>query len=235
MRIRGALDDKVEIREKVALVTCANVFNEIIQSSDMPPDYLAKKYARLLTGYLDPERADASLFLVEPGDPKSARFLSLMRDALLRKDFAPLAPCPHCEACPMDGLHTAADGSKSGKWCNFAFATDDAPAGLLKRSERAGLPKDRATLSFLLSSRAGAPASPAEERASTLTARITSDAIRLPDLHKTGYYACSSRGLLLLLDSRHQNPASGDLVTVRNPAGDADRDKKSGALITWLV
>ncbi|MCR5724027.1 MAG: hypothetical protein K6G80_02975 [Treponema sp.] len=241
VRVRGALGDNVQIREKAALITSANVFNEIIQTSDMPPDFLAKKYTREILQYA---KADgSSLLLIEPGDPKSARFVSLMRDALLRKDFAPLSPCPHSGECPMNGLHTMQNGRRSGKWCNFAFSTEDAPAALKKLSEKAGLPKDRATLSFVLSSNTSAAKQLAEgarqlQKAAwtggSLPVRITSDIIHLPAMHTTGYYACCELGLLLALDRHHLQPKSGDFVTVRPPKDTAQRDKKSGALITEL-
>ena len=260
VRVKSALDDGVPLREKAALITCANVFNEITQASPMPPDFLAKKYARALLQYARAGQNGApsgSILLVEPGDPKSARFVSLMRDALLRKDYAPASPCPHSGTCPMSGRRTDAHGVWSGKWCNFAFATDDAPQALLKLSERAGLQKDRASLSFVLMQPTAASGarikSPAalpptdgthaapsarahgeERHTSRIAARIASDAIHLPQLHATGYYACSERGLLLALDRRHLQPKNGDLLAVRAPKADAPTDKKSGATIVEL-
>lgn len=240
VRIRGAFGDGVQLREKVALITCANVFNEITQTSTMPPDYLAKKYTHELLQYARDK--SASVLLVEPGDPKSARFVALMRDALLRSEYAPVSPCPHSGSCPMSGRRTAADGTWSGKWCNFAFATDDAPHALRTLSERVGLSKTRAGLSFLLAThntdttqnhadRHGQKSSAPTTR---IAARIASDVIVLPELHRVGYYACSERGLLLVLDGRHLHPQNGDLITVRAPHPDAARDGKSGALIVEL-
>ncbi|MDR2747728.1 MAG: hypothetical protein LBB77_09825, partial [Treponema sp.] len=54
-------------------------------------------------------------------------------------------------------------GKSASKWCHFAFDTQDAPAALLRLSAAAGLPKERATLSFLLAGPARGEQSPAEQ------------------------------------------------------------------------
>ncbi len=251
VRVRGDLGEHIQIKEKAALITCANVFNEVVQKSDMPPDFLAKKYSRILLdfarartdGTADGIGGTSSILLIEPGDPKSARFISLMRDAFIRKDYAPLSPCPHSASCPMAGRHVDKNGNFSGKWCNFAFATADAPEKLLTLSEKAFLSKDRATLSFVLLSNGGVAKEIEKNReqqknaawkAPLMQARITSDAIRLPEQHATGYYACSEKGLLLVLDKKHAEPKSGDLIEVRAPSENAPTDKKSGACVVTL-
>ena len=238
VRVRGELG--THIKEKAALVTCANVCNELIQSSTMPPDFLAKKYSGDLLSYTDGENPRATVLLVEPGDPKSARFVALMREAFLRRSFAPLAPCPHTAECPMTG-----NVKKGGKWCNFAFSTEDAPVALQKLSAKAGLAKERATLSFVLAKKAAQTESPAvqseknasaheEQRPKRLALRITSDFIRLPDLHKSGYYACSELGLVLAVDKTHVQPKNGEWLSVAYPQDTTTRDKKSGAVLIEL-
>lgn len=229
VRVKGELG--TALKEKAALVTCANVCNELIQSSTMPPDFLAKKYSGALLSYLDGDNPRAGIFLVEPGDPKSARFVALMREAFLRRGFAPLAPCPHTAECPMTG-----NAKKGGKWCNFAFSTDDAPAALQKLSARAGLAKERATLSFVLARKMEdtVETSLGNNRAETkkrLSLRITSDFIRLPDLHKSGYYACSELGLVLAVDKSNVHPQNGEFLTIGYPEDTTVRDKKSGAVL----
>ena len=233
VRVRGELG--THIKEKAALVTCANVCNELIQKSDMPPDFLAKKYSGDLLSYSDGENPHATVLQIEPGDPKSARFVALMREALLRRSFAPLAPCPHTAECSMTG-----NAKKGGKWCNFAFATDDAPVALQKLSAKAGLQKDRATLSFVLAKKTEKSASAAPKTESDapeakpkkrLSLRVTSDFIRLPDLHKSGYYACSELGLVLAVDKTHVQPKNGEWLSVAYPADTTARDKKSGAVL----
>jgi hypothetical protein len=102
--------------------------------------------------------------------PRSGEFIAALRTAFLEAGRYPLAPCVHSAACPLPGNkrqntspgHGEINASlrKSShmtpkwchvtpRWCHFAFATGDAPAALRKLSAAAGLPKDRATLSFL--------------------------------------------------------------------------------------
>lgn len=240
VRVKGALkgeskkDEGASIRQKAALVTCANVFNELVQTSEMPPDYLAKKYCESLLSYTRSDKKQ-TILVIEPGFPKAARFVSLMRDALLRRDFIPLSPCPHCASCPMDG-------KRGGKWCNFAFSADDAPAALQKLSEKAGLPKERAVLSYILARRdaENKTSSIGDDKNSVqhvysqnqLKMRITSDIIHLTEEHKVGFYACTEKGLALAIDESHIQLQNGDLLTVRQPKEDEvqERDAKSGAV-----
>jgi len=240
IRVKGALG--TSIKEKADFISCANVFNEIIQNNEMPTDFLAKKYTGELLSYLKNE--SSTLLLVEPGDPHSARFISLMRDALIRQDYAPLAPCPHAKECPMAGRthgRTTNAYGKNAKWCNFAFDTDTAPKNLLRLSEKAGLPKERAGLSFVLAQKncqeeesyekKQKASSPSPEKTFI---RIASDFIRLPDLHKSGYYACSEYGLLLAIDESHIQPKNGELIAIKKPDSLSNRDKKSGAIIVTI-
>ena len=237
VRVKGAFG--TSIKEKADFITCANVFNEIIQNNEMPTDFLAKKYANELLSYLKNE--DSAVLLVEPGDPHSARFISLMRDALIRQKYSPVAPCPHAGTCPMagrtSGKTTNAYG-KNAKWCNFAFDTENAPSRLLKLSEKAGLPKERASLSFVISkksAKADKAESPSKNKPSEKTfIRIASDFIRLPELHKSGYYACSQFGLLLAIDEHHVQPKNGELLQIKTPEDLTERDKKSGAIIVRI-
>ena len=237
VRVKGAFG--TSIKEKADFITCANVFNEIIQNNEMPTDFLAKKYANELLSYLKTE--DSAVLLVEPGDPHSARFISLMRDALIRQKYSPVAPCPHAGTCPMagrtSGKTTNAYG-KNAKWCNFAFDTESAPSRLLKLSEKAGLPKERASLSFVISKKS-AEESKTSTASKSKTAektfiRIASDFIRLPDLHKSGYYACSEFGMLLAIDEHGIQPKNGELLQIKTPEDLSERDKKSGALIVKI-
>ncbi len=165
VRVKGPLGTAV--KEKAAFVTCANMFNEILQSQKDPPDFLAKKYSQSLFKYLDfgtegernvrraeseretkNERGGPAIFLAEPGTPGAARFVSLMRDAFIRRGLLAAAPCPHQQNCPMDGRRAGQNGA-TGKWCNFAFDTDNAPKKLLALSAKAGIPKERAVISFV--------------------------------------------------------------------------------------
>jgi hypothetical protein len=125
------------------------------------------------------------------------------------------------------------DGER-GKWCNFGFSTQDAPKGLRAVSKDAGLPKDRATLAFLLAGGTRSEESPAKSEpakpqdAQTIDVRVISDAMRLPG-GRVGFYGCSNLGLTLVEASSAQTCplSSGSLATLANhPLG---IDKKSAA------
>lgn len=227
IRVKGEFGSS--IKEKVSLFTSANMFNEVVQDFEMPPDYLAKKYAEKILSYT---KEKSSILLVEPGFPKAARFISLLRDAFLRRKCKMHFPCTHCNACPMEG-------KAGGKWCNYAFSTDNAPKKLLSLSEKSSLPKERAVLSFIACRRDSLSSSEVtsvsdsdcEKENKILEFRIVSDMIRLPK-NKTGYYACSSLGLLLV-ESR-QLLFSGEKYSIAFPKKELHQDWKSGAKIIYL-
>jgi hypothetical protein len=221
------------IRQSAWLVTAANVLNELADSVRPDNDRgsqkslrLSQHYAALLASYA---AKDGLILTVEPGVPQSAALLSEMRGAYLAAGRPILAPCVHDAPCPMPGWTGRPRDGERGKWCNFGFSTQDAPKGLRALSKDAGLPKDRATLSFLL---AGG-AAPKEEKTKTqdtskIDARIISDPMHLPG-GRVGHYGCSSLGLTLAEAPAAQaySLASGALATLENrPLG---IDKKSGA------
>ena len=218
VRIKGNLDSS--LKEKADLVTCANMLNELHDDAQMPPDFLAKKYTDRLVSFAKSGTSKPRILSIEPGDPRSARLVSLMRDSFIRKGFVPVAPCCHCRTCPMDG-------KKGGKWCNFAFSADSAPAQLKRISEKADLAKDRAVLSFA----AVEKKTENETCDDMLKMRIASDPIRLPG-HRTGYYACSEKGLLLAVTE--QKLFSGELIVTKVPKKQMPIDEKSGAQIINL-
>lgn len=233
VRVKGPLGTAV--KEKAAFVTCANIFNEILQKQSEPPDFLAKKYSQSLFKYLDfGEQASPAIFLAEPGTPGSGRFVSLMRDAFIRRGLLAVAPCPHQQNCPMDGRRLGKGGA-TGKWCNFAFDTDDAPKKLLALSAKAGIPKERAVISFVYARSETA----CKPKTCGGLLRIASDIIRLPAAEpglkpRIGHYACSEQGLVLALSKGGHRVYSGDLIEIENagkPKSGAARDAKTGALI----
>ena len=236
VRVKGPLGTAV--KEKAAFVTCANMFNEILQKQSEPPDFLAKKYSQSLFKYLDfGEQASPAIFLAEPGTPGSGRFVSLMRDAFIRRGLFAAAPCPHQQNCPMDGRRLGKGGA-TGKWCNFAFDTDDAPKKLLALSAKAGIPKERAVISFVYARSETA----CKPKTCGGLLRIASDIIRLPAAEpgqkpRIGHYACSEQGLVLALSKGGHRVYSGDLVEIENagkPKSGPARDAKTGALIVEI-
>jgi hypothetical protein len=240
--VRVAGDIGAPIRQRAWLVTAANVLNEL--ADNIRPDTprggpksarLAQGFASTLASYAVP---DGLILAVEPGVPQSAALLSEMRDAFALTGRPILAPCTHGGHCPMPGWTGRPRDGERGKWCNFGFSTQDAPKALRKVSKDAGLPKDRAALSFLLAggaSDAGAvksPVKPQEPQNARLPqkvdVRVISDAMHLPG-NRIGCYGCSNLGLILLEMPAASNhpPAPGSLVTVENrPLG---IDAKSGA------
>lgn len=236
IRVKGSFGSA--IKQKASFITCANMLNELDQASDMPPEFKVKKYFDQLKRYAAP---DAGFLLIEPGVPKASRTLSLLRDRFLKEGSHIAAPCPHAGDCPMNGFG-AYTGSKN-KWCNFAFDTRDAPQKLLKLSQKAKLPKERATLSFIsvIKGALRQAQGPQPEQGSLI--RITSDEFRLPD-YMSGYYACSQEGLVLVQVPAFNNtrlpkppfrPLSGDLIEVKKIKPDSlPKDEKSGSIVIRL-
>lgn len=238
IRVKGQMG--TSIKKKAKLLICANMFNEVFQSESRPLYFLAKKYSEDLTRYGDKK---TSYLVIEPGIPRSARFISLLRDTFIRKDMSITAPCSHCEICPMDGrllkgphMNKTADSNRTGKWCNFAFPVKNAPEKLQKLSAAAKIPKERVVLSFVFATPAAEEnkglvknESAAQKSDKTVLLRIASDPIRLSE--KIGFYACSRLGLVLYIPKKGQLTFSGDLVEVSLPKREPKKDFKSGAII----
>ena len=218
-----------------ALVCAVNVFNEmfgdISRSGAMQRN--VQKFARLLESHAS---GTSAILTVEPGTPRCGECISLLRGELLKRGREPLSPCPHNGGCPIPG-----GGSKTGKnrWCHFAFETEDAPSALHRLSQAAGLPKERAVLSFLLavpgndslenSSRRGAENA---KDAKEAFLRVVSDAFSLPH-GRRGRYCCSDQGLVLLTGERNRIEQAGSGALV-NAVIKNERDQKSGALLAEL-
>ncbi|MCR5622671.1 MAG: small ribosomal subunit Rsm22 family protein [Treponema sp.] len=231
VRICSSLGD-MKMKEKVDFVFSANLFNELmqVQESDrgQPPDFLAKKYAVEMLKYIEKKNDSARVFISEPGVPSCGRLVSCLRDSFMKRNFYPVAPCSHYGKCPMEG-------KRGGKWCNFAFSTEDAPESIRRFSRSIYIPKERAVLSFLALEKiwreegeAGAPARKEASVPGPLSFRISSDPIQLPG-SRTGYYACSPLGLLLVVTDTELR--SGDLLELELDRLPEHRDEKSGALI----
>ena len=272
VRVKGQAG--TAIKSKADLITCANVFNEAYWSSKMPLKAEAQKDVRLLLSYAGLSDTDSgtyangkdnrtaqgkrccAVFVAEPGIPRSARFVGLLRDELIRKKMHIVSPCTHENECPMNK-------PSCSKWCHFVLNTKTAPQALQRLSDKALLPKDRASLSFVFaSSVTPAPCTAADsvvQRAETDAARrraahtasaapalmrVCSDTIALPK-KKAGCYACAPWGLTLLAqkdlsetsNKNIRSLKSGDSVPVKVCVQDVKnmaKDRKSGAKI-YLV
>lgn len=218
IRVKGELG--TEIRNKASFVTCANMFNELYYDTAKPLEEQAKKYTNTLISY---STEKSMILVVEPAFPRSSRFISLTRDALIRKKYSIISPCPHSKECCMDGR-------KGGKWCHFVLDTSFAPKKLHKLSDKAGLPKDRASLSFVFAQNFE------EIQNDELKIRVVSDMIKLPQ-NATGRYACSKLGLTLVKSNFTNSKKfdSGSLISTEEPTNKIESsariDTKSGAKI----
>lgn len=224
IRVKGNIG--ISIKQKAALISCANMFNEIRENNEQKPDELADKQIKTLLSYADEK---TSIFIAEPGMPIAAHFISLMREKLLKKDFNIISPCPHEKNCPMNGLHARFGGS--AKWCNFSFTTEDAPSKLLKLSKDAGIPKERAVISFIVASK-GVENIEEKNEQNSFNIRIASDPIWLPG-NKQGFYSCTEKGLVLTVNTSHKKITSGDKIKVSmiNNMDTLAKDKKSNAIL----
>ena len=244
-----------------ALVTAVNFFNELYWDIPHTSSEALRRFAENSARRLAAAVPSGAVLVVEPGVPRAGEFIAALRDALAGLGYAPAAPCPHAGPCPLPGGReggTHGSGTKR-RWCHFAFDTGDAPPALLKLSAAAGLPKERASLSFLLtgakdpepfapgSSAADAGDRPVDcdsaaaklRKAGTtkgplprMPVRILSDPFPLPG-GRSGSYGCSERGLVLVMSAAGNNaetPRPGALPIA--PAETPERrDPKSGALV----
>jgi hypothetical protein len=245
---------------RAALVSAVNVFNENWRS--IPEAHTgafrqaAEKNARLLSSLA---AESGAILVTEPGVPRSGEFIAALRASLIGFGYPPRSPCPHAGPCPFPGGRPAAarHGARA-KWCHFAFDTEDAPPDLHRLSAAAGIPKERAVLSFLLAGSAGqgisagngGGAAPDAEKEETprLAVRIISDAFPLTGdegrpgkggaagrTDRYGRYGCSARGLFLAAGSGEAlaRLPPGTLLPVVPPDRER-RDPKTGALMAEL-
>lgn len=224
IRVKGGIG--TSIRKKANFIACANMFNELYQKEHETPEKIADAQIQNLLAYAD-ERC--SFFIAEPGMPVSGRFISLMRERFIKNGHPIVAPCSHQGVCSMDGNHARYGGS--AKWCNFSFSTENAPKKLLKLSESAGLPKERAVISFIFAGTKKDSAK-AENSGKTFFVDVVSDPILLPP-HRAGFYSCSPEGMVLLVNASGKKLKSGDKIkmSMQQSTDILEKDKKSGAVL----
>lgn len=224
IRVKGEIG--TSIRKKANLITCANMFNELYNKEHEKPEKIADAQIQNLLLYAD-ERC--SFFIAEPGMPVAGRFISLMRERFIKSGYYIVAPCPHQGVCSMDGNHARYGGS--AKWCNFSFSTENAPKKLLKLSEAAGIPKERAVISFIFAGEKK-PAAKTEENPEILSVDVVSDPIFLPP-RSAGFYCCSQKGMVLVVNAGGKRLKSGDKLkmSMQKSTDILEKDKKTGALL----
>ena len=168
--IRGEIKKNGKLSSEIrgdgaALSAAVNVYNELFWDFS-PADsgqaaLFAEKQARLLSSLT---AGTGSIFVAEPGIPRSGEFISLLRSAFIKEGRSPVSPCTHQGPCPLPGGRPGNHPSHrtgshhsgvKAKWCHFAFDTENAPAALHKLSAAAHIPKERAVMSFILAGPAG--------------------------------------------------------------------------------
>lgn len=89
------------IKEKADFFCAINVFNEFFWKGKGTLFENASDLYRSMIRYCS---HDASMLIVEPGEPRCGGFLSALRAAAIQDNCEILAPCPHNSACPMPGI-----------------------------------------------------------------------------------------------------------------------------------
>jgi hypothetical protein len=118
-------------------------------------------------------------------------------------------------------------GRKGVKWCHFTLQTADAPPALRELSERSGLPKEKATLSFLFLKK-GEPGG--GERG----IRVISERFALEG-GAAGRYGCGREGLILIRGAPRELRSLTPGTLLCPPPGELTRrDAKSGAFVVEL-
>ena len=245
--IRGELKQNGRLSEEIrgkpaALSAAVNVYNELFWAFS-PFDRegisnLAERQVRLLSSLTE---SSGSVLVVEPGIPRSGEFISLLRSGLIREGRLPLSPCVHSEQCPLPGSRTGTSRragntqkTKTG-WCHFAFDTEDAPEELHTLSAAAGIPKERAVLSFILagpaSDRAGKKPGSTKAPEQSEKIRVISDSFPVGNRSSRGRYGCCESGLVLVTGSRESLERSPSGTLEELPIAPGLTDAKSGALM----
>jgi len=231
-------------RKPASLVCAVNLFNEIYEK--LPHNNIeelrrtAEKTAKLLHGEASQE---GKILTVEPGVPQSGRFISLLRDELIKLNRQPFSPCTHSADCPfLEGAFKLTRGrgwiDTKKRWCHFAFESFDAPKELTAISKAAKLPKERLVLSYLFSggSRAAEknPQKINNSAKEKQDIRVISDAFTLPE-NRFGRYGCCEKGLVLVTGDKNRISEIPSLsLTAAYPFENEKRDSKSGALLASI-
>ena len=232
---------------KAGLVCAVNVYNELFwdipHSNSRALACFAEREARRLT---EMAADGASILVVEPGVPRSGEFIASLRDALAALGRPVISPCTHGGPCPFPGGR-GGRGEEKRKWCHFSFDADGAPKKLLTLSASAGIPKEKAVLSFLFTGgvsgdAAGAPTDAKKIGASDerrIAARVLSGKFPVTEKgapfghnERYGRYGCCALGAVLLTGTGQEMDAvpPGTLLYAELPAHER-RDGKSGALV----
>ncbi len=195
------------------LISAANVCNELKKRPGQGMDHRLFELVQKLSVHLEAE--DSGLLFVEPGTRLGGKTIVDLREAGMENELWPISPCPpHAMQCPLE---------ESKTWCHFTFDTLGAPHWLKDLSKSAHLRKEALSLAFVLLQQNF------QEQEENRAARIISAPFYVPDYRGQARYACSSRGLSLILQA--QSLPSGAMVDIYDTFQGRRIDKKSGAFI----
>jgi hypothetical protein len=221
-------------RPRADLLVAANFINELQdpgrgrQRRDLAEAGEESPEDSLLERWENQVAEKGAILLIEPAMRATARRLSFLREAALRRGWHLAAPCPHQATCPMPG-------KRGGPWCHFNFKPVGVPDWLARFSRSVRLPKERGSLSFLLLTRGMDPAGTTASRPGALEpVRVISEPFDLPGWQQ-GSYGCTGQGVVLLSQKkaaaqRKAPPQPGELLWAQWPERPV-KDPKSGAVI----
>ncbi len=213
---------------KPYLITAGNVLNEW-EGQELEDAPVAERLGEIAYAVSRRLAPSGHALFIEPGTRLGGTLTATLRTQALEEGLFPLAPCTHQEACPLLG-------NRARGWCHVhdELTPGSVPFWLKDLSQKARLPKQSISFSYVLLHASDGEATPEKETAKPeqlVNARLLSDAFQVPTL---GFarYACSKHGLLLI-------PHAGELgagQTVRCLLPETPRrDAKSGAIIAQQV
>lgn len=214
------------------VLAAANFMNELPWHRRDPLSEQVADFFAKVAGHV---RGDGQCLFVEPGNRLGGKLTSLLRESAVAQGWNVLAPCTHSEPCPMLG------NPRETSWCHFSVSVQGCPDWLAALSREAELGKRDLSLSFAhLAGSQGQRASLASEQGGERPeerARIISGEFALPGIRgvaRTGRYACSARGKVLLVSEPGEaGTLSGDVVDLRLD-GQIGRDAKTRTLMAGL-
>lgn len=141
------------LERPAACIMAGNVLNEL----HAPKQGTLEDATTALMGFATRKLVPGgTMLLVEPGTRLGGKMVTLARQGLLEAGVAPLAPCTHAEACPMQpGRERENYGLNYTGWCHFTLPAEAAPRLLHNLGERAGIERESLALSFFLGEKVG--------------------------------------------------------------------------------
>ena len=141
------------LERPAACIMAGNVLNELQAPKQGTLEDATTSLMGFATRKLIP---GGTMLLVEPGTRLGGKMVTLARQGLLEAGVAPLAPCTHAEACPMQpGREREGYGPTYTGWCHFTLPAEAAPRLLHTLGERAGIERESLALSFFLGEKVG--------------------------------------------------------------------------------